>query len=93
MSEHIIKIESAEVQINLSHGHETVSAKGVAFDSNAAIVAEETTQFSGFCDSEIITSMVNSLVFTRRFNGVFIDMPQIMTALKDAQIGDCTCED
>lgn len=93
MSEHILKINTAEARITIDHGHETASAHGLAFDGEARIIAEATRRFSGFCDTEIISELLVELLFTRHVDGTVIDMPQISAALADAQLPPCECDD
>lgn len=93
MSEHIITIGPAEARITIDHGAETATAHAIAFDANAQIISEIHQRFSGFCDTEIIEQLVTKLLLTRHIGGVVLDMPDITTALSEAQLRVCTCDD
>lgn len=79
---------AVEAWISITRGTETATAFGLAFDSDADVLAEtDSTRYSGYCDSEIAYHEVHRLLASRWG----IESEDIAAAV-DAQLPVCECD-
>lgn len=77
-----------DATIEISHGTETVSAWGLAFDGNADVIGEtDSARYSGFCDSEVAYDELHRLI-----NGRWGVESEDIAAAIDARMPACQCD-
>lgn len=87
------KLTALTVEITIDRDAVSARATGQAVDINANVVTElpEST-FVGFCDADIVSSVVWSMLFGTRINGTFYDAPDLKAAIERFALS-CTCPD
>ena len=89
MSVHKVEVKGLDVTVDVHWGVSTASAWVLVFDEDATVVYDgESRVFSGFCEAEIVATLLGDALLTRRQ----IEWDDINPAL-DALGLFCNCED
>lgn len=82
----ISAVVELEVDSAVTHAH------GFVHNTNADLVAEYEARFSGLCRAEVIHGVLWAMLFGRRIDGTFFDVPDL-EALRAATGLVCDCDE